>query len=108
MAREDGFLWLGNVAGPLAWFTDLALSYRLVELGHTGPGRMALWVVSACAIVVSLAGAGVSAAMRRRVAETDERRRWMAMTGLVFGVFFALVIVAQAMPRLFLRPGDIP
>jgi hypothetical protein len=109
--REDGLLWVGIVTGPLAWFIDLALSYRLVELGQVGPHRVELYIISGLAVVLALAGAALSQALGRRAGNGElkaERRRWMSVMGVALGLFFALVIVAQALPRLFLQRSDMP
>lgn len=102
-SRDDAWLWAGVLAGPIAWGVDLVVSYVVVE-GRVAARPGVLLAISAVAFVVSVGGAAIGARMRRRVA--GERPRFMAHMGIAMSLFFALVIVAMAVPRLVLLPSE--
>jgi hypothetical protein len=110
--REGIFLvWAGVLAGPIGWAIELGASYaivqwtcgtqhtfvlRLIELGSlaiVAMGAIAAWR----ALNAAPAGAPLDGG------HPDERGRFMAVLGLAACAFFALVIVALAVPPWFLN-----
>jgi hypothetical protein len=113
--RRDIELWIGLFAGPLAWSLDLGLSYLLVWPARASGRTAAIHLVGAVALAITAAGAVASWIAWRRVGEAPRgvpegrvrsRSRFMALAGLVSSAFFALVILAEAIPVFLLRPGD--
>jgi hypothetical protein len=111
-------LWLGMLAGPLAWAalleTNYVLSYVACEQRHT-------WMLHLAAAVALALVAGASALTwraappalhfeREREPSTDPaetaviRARFMAIGGLALCAWFALVILAMEIPVLVLKP----
>lgn len=111
-------LWLGILAGPLAWAalleTNYVLSYVACEQRHT----WMLHLAAAAALIVVASGAWMAwraappALHYERECEpsTDPaetaviRARFMAIGGLALCAWFALVIVATEIPVVVLQP----
>jgi hypothetical protein len=94
-------------AGPFAWAFDLVLSYSLVQWTCGGGPPVVLHLVTLLALAIIAAGA-YSAWTALQVApsgapddgaEPDQRGRFMAMLGLLMCAFFAVVVIAGAIPR---------
>jgi hypothetical protein len=108
-------LWAGILTGPLAWAallqTNYVLSYVACEQRHT-------WMLHLATIIaLALVGAAALAAWRAApVLDVEEhvsaapegtrllRRRFMALAGLAFCAWFAIVILATEIPVLVLHP----
>jgi hypothetical protein len=112
-------LWAGILTGPLAWAallqTNYVLSYVACEQRHT-------WMLHLATIIaLALVGAAALAAWRATPLHSpalneDEhasvdpegtrvlRRRFMALAGLAFCAWFAIVILATEIPVLVLHP----
>jgi hypothetical protein len=111
-------LWLGVLAGPLAWAalleTNYVLSYVACEQRHTWmlhlATAVALAVVAAAAWVTWQVAPAELHYERERAPSTDPgetaviRARFMAIGGLALCAWFALVIVAMEIPVLVLKP----
>jgi hypothetical protein len=93
------------MAGPLAWTVQLSLSYPLAQLAcHAGIASqhpLALHAISAAALLAVFAGGLLAATMWRR--GVDERRRFMALLGVLSCVLFAFVVVATWVPSLIMH-----
>jgi hypothetical protein len=95
------------LAGPFAWATDLLFSYSIVQWTCGGGPTVVLHLVSAAALVVIAAGAFVAWSALQWASDSphedgshpEERGRFMAVLGLVMCAFFAVVVVATAVPR---------
>ena len=116
--RRITILWIGVLAGPLAWAalleTNYVLSYVACEQRQT-------WMLHLAA-AVALALVAVAAAFSWRAAphgltyerERDSstepvdtaiiRARFMAIGGLALCAWFAIVIIAMEIPVLVLKP----
>jgi hypothetical protein len=111
-------LWIGVLAGPVAWSalleTNYILSYVACEHRHT-------WMLHvAVAVALSIVAGGAAFAWRaappglsyerEREASTDPantatiRARFMAIAGLALCAWFAVVIIAMEIPVLVLKP----
>ena len=108
-------LWAGILAGPIAWAallqTNYALSYVACEQQHK-------WMLHLATLVaLALVAAAAFAAWRAAPAlEEDEhadgdsgaasllRRRFMALAGLAMCAWFAIVILATAIPAVVQHP----
>ncbi|HMQ31789.1 MAG TPA: hypothetical protein PKD53_13765 [Chloroflexaceae bacterium] len=104
-------LWFGLFGASGAWLAHLAVSYPLVgPLCASGWGAI-LHAVALVTGLVALASLAVSwqAWQRLRAAGPDgsgqhDRRRFMALAGVIKGGIFLLAIVAQWLPVLFVSP----
>lgn len=100
-------LWVGILAGPAAWASDLCISYALVHWTCASQRAAVLRGLTPAALAVVGVGAVISFVSLRRTppeAPTDggnpiERARFMAILGLVSSALFAVAIVAGAIPR---------
>jgi len=104
-----GALWIGVLAGPVAWALDLTVSYAIVQWTCGGGPRFVLHLITVASLAII--GGGAYAAWRAlgsgpAVADDghfpEERGRFMALLGLVTCALFALVVIAGAIPRLIL------
>jgi hypothetical protein len=108
---RDRLLWTGVLAGPVAWALELLINYALVKPAcgrgwSSGPfnfvtiGALAIVLLGAAAAWRALAATPPGAA-------TDgghplERSRAMAIYALASCAFFAVVVVAGAVPQWML------
>jgi hypothetical protein len=100
-------LWSGIFAGPVAWAVDLTLSYSLVQWTCGGGPPVVLHLITLFSLAVIAAGAfGAWRALQLAPSgaptdgnRPDQRGRFMAVLGLAMCAFFALVVVAGAVPR---------
>jgi hypothetical protein len=107
-ARVDARALLAFLAGPIAWSLDLTLSYFLVPTVKGWGTKWPMHLVTVLCLALVAAGlvAGLRALRRpderAKDARTVERTRFLAVGGLASAVFFGLVIVAEAVPKLML------
>jgi hypothetical protein len=105
-----GALWTGFLLPPAAWLTDLGLSYAMVPFRHGGGTLAGRLAVAAVTLAAAVAGTLLSLRNLRRLgraaAVDTPGRFFLAGLGIVGGVYFALVVVAQTIPNLMLRPWD--
>jgi hypothetical protein len=104
-------LWIGFVLPPLASLANLELSYVLASrgCGAGAPERGLLLLLAAAAFAVAASGAVLAWRGIDRPAEPPESARarsFLALCGLLSSAFFALVILAMALPAALLRPCD--
>jgi hypothetical protein len=103
-------LWLGLLAGPLAWLTQLAVSYPLVPLScRVEWGAIFHLVTLVTALAAVAAGTVAWQNWQQLRAEEGggtqlERQRFMALGGAISGALFLVTIVAQWLPVLFIGP----
>jgi hypothetical protein len=99
--------WTGVLAGPVAWAVDLVLSYSLVQWTCGGGPPVVLHLITLLALAM-IGGGAYSAWTALQVAPADapddggypdQRGRFMALLGLSMCAFFALVVIAGAIPR---------
>lgn len=88
-------LGTGLFMAPLAWFASLEANFALAPLACGTRGTSLLLLVSLVAFVLSIASSVLAWTQR-----TLHRR--LALSGAVISAFFALAIVAQAIPNLIL------
>jgi hypothetical protein len=107
VTRRDRWLWIGVLAGPLAWFADLTLSYAVCPgPRRAGPAALLL-AISAAAFVLAAAG-GVIGWRSLDAATSSTRARFLAEASLALSVLAMLLVIATAMPTLVLVPGGEP
>jgi hypothetical protein len=107
-------LWYSILIGPVIWAVDFAISYALVPHACSTGHDFLLHLSGILSVIIALSGAAVAlrslaeiptgASMQGGAAR--DRARFMAMAGLVLSVTFALLIIAQEIPRFMLHPCD--
>jgi len=103
-------LWTGILAGPTAWALAHTINYTIVRLAcGTGRAAVLLGVIPVTLVIVAVGAAAAVHAWRDTANDepTDgdrprQRARFMALLGLTTSAFFALAIVAEAIPPLVL------
>lgn len=91
-------LWLGFVLPPAAFLVQLTIVYAMAPKAHT-PLRMVTHVISALMLILALLGGAIC--LRHRHSEFD-RVRFTANLGLLSGVLYALVILAEGIATFML------
>ena len=107
-------LWAGILLGPIAWAVDFVLSYAVTHHECSTGAMHWLRVSSALAVLVSLWAAYLGWDSKRRLPEDVSlhggtvlsRSRAMAIAGIGMGLWFAMIIIAEAVPRFMLSPCD--
>jgi hypothetical protein len=107
-------LWAGILLGPIAWAVDFVLSYAVTHHECSTGAMRWLYVSSTTALLVSLFAAFLGWDSKRRLPEdislhggtTLSRSRAMAISGIGMGLWFAIIIIAEAVPRFILSPCD--
>lgn len=107
-------LWYGLLAGVVAWKLQLMVIYALVPFACWNGLYWLIHVATVATIALSLSGAWVGLVNWRRVGRSGDtaqggvlgRSRFMALSGLVLGLFFAFIILGQWLPNLMLGPCD--
>lgn len=106
-------LWTGFLLAPLAWALHLSVSYFLADVACEGGWLLLLPGASVLFGAAALAGAWFAWTGFQRTGREwphgDDggvvmRSRFLAVGGLLLSAISLLLIVAQTIPLLFLRP----
>jgi hypothetical protein len=100
-------VWLAVAAGPVAWAADLLVSYALVKWSCGAQKIAVLRLVTPAALILIALGAVSGMLALARIpanvpldqAHPDSRRHFLAVLGLAACGFFAVVVLAMAVPR---------
>lgn len=104
-------LWGGVLLAPAAFLLNLQITYAVVTLNCMG-ARPWLHLSSLATLLLALGGGWLAWREWRRTGEgwpgdaegAVPRSRFLAMLGLLTSSLFALVVLAQWVPVLFLGP----
>lgn len=102
-------LWLGILAGPVAWACDEVIGYTITAHEcSTGSmrGLHSLTVASFCLCIVGLLSAKAGRPEASVENPRSERQRVMAIAGLILSMAFAIAILATGIPKWMLSPCD--
>jgi hypothetical protein len=107
-------LWWSLVAGFAAWGADHGLSYMLEQHSCSTGHHYVLHAISIVCFIAALSGFATGIReLRRFPVETSEeggtpfdRAHFQALLGMAFSISFAIVIIAEAVPRWILTPCD--
>ena len=106
-------LWTGILLGPFAWAMHLTVVYALADVACDNPGNILFLSFSLVFSVVALAGGWFA---WRNYKETGRewptgdsgtilaRSRFLAVGGLLLTGLTLLLILAQTIPMLLLKP----
>jgi hypothetical protein len=103
-------LWTGILIGPIAWLISFEINFALAPWACVAQQKMALYVVSLVALVMSAFGGllawrewkQLDSALPGEGGGAIPRSRIMALGGMLLSAMFCLVIIAQAVPELML------
>jgi hypothetical protein len=106
--------WYGILIGPITFGFDLLLSYALVPHACSTGHHYVLHVITVAALAVIATGFVSSWMVHQRVPEGAsaaggdpvDRARFLAELGLLFSIFSAVLVIANALPRFILSPCD--
>lgn len=108
--RELTRLWSGLLVPPFAWLIDLQISYAIAGWVCETGRHWIIDVTTAVTLLITVAAGMVALGTWRELEpagdDADQRRgrtRLMAIGGMVNAAFFALVIIATAIPNVILR-----
>jgi hypothetical protein len=104
-------LWAGVLAGPIAFFLNLQITYMLATL-KCGDATVWLHLTAVGTLALALAGGALAWRDWRRTGGGEvgdgegaiPRSRFMSVLGMMTGALFALIIVAQWIPTFILGP----
>lgn len=96
-------LWFGNLAGPIAFLLNLQVKYSAVKYVCQNGASWILWGSAAIALVITIAGAAVTAPYWK---SDDRRVQFMALGALTIDAMFALSIVAMSIPDIYIKACD--
>jgi hypothetical protein len=100
--------WVSSVGPPIVWATAFETRYVLSNPVHRWEDKSLLFLVSGVAVLLSLGCAwlGWRALRQLQPGGEAERPRFMLQLGVASGLFFALVMLAEAIPAIVLRATD--
>jgi hypothetical protein len=99
-AKADrGISWAGLAAGPAAWGAALQVSYAFADWQCAHGSRPTPWML-VVALVVAIAGAGLSWPAWAQGGGSTGTRRFVAALSLMTALLFALVIALQLVAAL--------
>lgn len=104
-------LWFGILAGPMAWATVHTVKYAAARWACAKEHLGLLQLLNVGAFVVMVAAIAVSWAALQRIphdetsdgAGPDGIARFMALLGLASSAFFAVIMLANAVPQWMLH-----
>jgi hypothetical protein len=105
-------LWFGFLGSAIAWLLHLVISYVLVLPACMYGIPIVIHAASLLLLGTALLSGWISYGSWQDLGRSTEdeeggvvgRSRWMALSGMVAGGWFALVIVAQWIPAFMLSP----
>jgi hypothetical protein len=94
-------LWTGIFAGPFAFATAFTTKYAMVDWICDHKAEWIFWAITVVALLVCVFGAFESWRGLEN-GEDTKRVRFMGYGGFVLTAGFAMVIIAMAIPHLYL------
>ena len=109
----DRWLLLLLLTPPSVWLTHLSVSYAFVPQACEWTDKTVLHVLTVLALAITILCGWLSWRALARLGGRgsmsephDPRRRFMAMTGVIFGLLFTMLVIANEIPNLILRSCD--
>ncbi len=110
-ARRDLVLWTTDLGPPIIWLFSFQANFTLAPWACVFQVKAWLYFVSVLALVLEVgtrmrwpgrSGKPLGAELPGQGAGSLPRARMMALAGIVFGLGFAMVVLAQAIPAVVL------
>jgi hypothetical protein len=109
-SRRDLLLWTTDLGAPIIWLFSFQANFTLAPWACIFQVKAWLYFVSVLAVMLELGIAALAWSQWKALgaeAPGDSpgslpRARIMALAGVVFGLGFAMVVVAQAIPEVVL------
>jgi 1,4-dihydroxy-2-naphthoate octaprenyltransferase len=96
-------VWLGVLAGPLAWTAHLLVAYVLVGVACATGRGWPIHLVTLVAIVATVAG-GVLAYRLSRRPDLTQGSHFAALAGVLLSAMFGFAIVMESLPTFGVGP----
>jgi hypothetical protein len=105
-------LWFAFLGGPIAWSAHLLSSYPLVSVACRMQTTMPLHAITVVTAAIAAGAAATGWIAHRRVraggpgglGDAYGRARFMAIGGIVMGIFFTYVILIEGLPPILQDP----
>jgi hypothetical protein len=105
-------LWWGILIGPLAWATDLGISYPITHSLCEFNQAWGFHAISVCTLALAASGvlvagrelALVPRALGEKMPRPIERSRFMAHLGIALSVLCMIAILAESVAELGVNP----
>ena len=114
-------LWACVLVGPLSWAIQLSVFYPLVSWACRTQSTWLFHLLTAILVLLALIGMVLSwhylqlphhlsqeTVLTDRIADISKRefppRQFLAISGLVLGIFFLIVMLMEWIPTLYLNP----
>jgi hypothetical protein len=112
--RELAMQMFAVLGAPIAWATEFVVAYAITQhacsTGHYWELHLSWIVFLSVALLALLVAARTWGAVRHEPrlngGSAVERSSFVALLGLMTSSFFAVVIIAEAIPRFILTPCD--
>jgi len=103
-------LWIGILAGPLAWAANEVVAYTATAHECSTGSRALFHTLTLtgliCCGIGLIAARSVSAIHPQTSDAREERIQSMAISGVTLSIAFAVAIIAMAIPNWILSPCD--
>lgn len=112
-AEANCALWLGMLGPPIVWLVQFQSRYAIVSAVCEHGNEFVLHILSLFFLLLTLGAGCLSWVQWQRLNRTWPQERqdnpagrqaFMAVVGLLTSGLFSLLIIAQALPTLFLSP----
>jgi len=110
--RLEFAVWWGVAAGPVAWAFDLGFSYAVAPHACSTGHFYLLHIISLICFIVALTGFVLAFGTQRKMPERADKQGhaprdrafFLSLVGITMSLFFAVIIIAGAVPRWILSP----
>jgi len=110
--RLEFAVWWGVAAGPVAWGFDLGSSYAVTSHACSTGHFYVLHIISLICFIVALTGFVLAFGTQRKMPERADKQGhaprdrafFLSLVGITMSLFFAVIIIAGAVPRWILSP----
>lgn len=107
-------LWPAFLAGPFAWALHEGVAYVVIKPVCASAASYLLWLIAAVAFVIVAIGAwtgwrwryGLRAMARDDGPMSPDRNYFLATLTIAFNALIGVLILASAIPQVFLSPCE--
>ena len=96
-------LWFGALTGPLMALIDQLVKYAIVQYACQNRAEWIFWVTAAVTLIITIISGFVAFPY---TASEEKRIRFMAWADLGLAAMFSIVIIAMAIPDLYIHACD--
>lgn len=110
--RMDLLLWTAVLLSPLAMAINTIVGFTVAHSANDIASKRSSYLVSAADFILATGALLLSLSLSRQLPQADEtqpeagRRRFMARFGILLAAITLLLILAQTLALITLRPSD--